>query len=251
MDFVDQILPGIDEYYMCRQKDCSMVCQATNWVNNSPNYQFRCPACGEQYRPWKDQSGYWPTNKVIFTYDEVNLQSGRAVLAAGSSDGTVGPNLVNVYPVIWPDTSTEQMKARIKAIFLDIDQDLLALEPKDRLGFVLENLSATAPHKAFQQFEFKPSTRAIIDDLNVVMGPKKKVAVRAPREGRLLGAQARGGVRLARAPPTGGLPSCVGSLHVARGLCRQKRLGDAALTQQSPCSSHSERDCGNRFVRGC
>jgi hypothetical protein len=173
MDFVDQILPGMDEYYMCRQRHCSMVCQAINWVNNHPNYQFRCPACGEQYRPWMSKPGYWPTNKVIFAYDEVNLQSGKAVVAPGSSDGPVGPNLVNIYPVVWPDTTTEQMKARIKAIFLDIDQDLLRLEPQARMTFVLENIRSTAPHKAFQHFDFLPSTRKTIDDLNDVLNQNK------------------------------------------------------------------------------
>jgi hypothetical protein len=166
MDFVDQILPGIDEYYMCRHKECSMVCRASEWVNNLPNYQYRCPACGEIYRPWMSKPGYWPTNKVIFTYDEVNLQSGKAVLAAGSSEGPVGKNTVSIFPVIWPDTATDLMKDRIKAIFLDLDKDILALEPKDRLGFVLENMGATAPHQAFEFFEFTPSTMAIIDNLN-------------------------------------------------------------------------------------
>ena len=173
MEFVDKVLPGLDEYYICRQKICSMVCLSTHWVHNNPNGQFRCPACGEQYRPWKEQPGYWKTNKVFVTYDDVGLQAGRAELAAGSSDGLAHKNQVMVFPVIWPDTATQVMMDRINGIFLDIDRDLLAVPPKDRLGYVLENLSVTAPHKAFQLYQFLPATKAIIDGLNAVQSEKK------------------------------------------------------------------------------
>ena len=47
MEFVDQVIPGLDEFFICRQKWCSTVCLSTNWVNNHPNGQHRCPRCGE------------------------------------------------------------------------------------------------------------------------------------------------------------------------------------------------------------
>jgi hypothetical protein len=173
MEFVDKVLPGLDEYYICRQKHCSLVCLSTHWVHNKPSGHYRCPACGEQYRPWTERLGYWKTNKVFVSYDEVGLQEGRAELAAGSSDGLAHKNLVMIFPVMWPDTATQVMIDRIKAIFLDIDKDVIALPPKDRLGYVLENLPAIPPPKFFQQYEFLPETKAHIDGLNACQSKNK------------------------------------------------------------------------------
>jgi hypothetical protein len=173
MELVDKVLPGVDEYYICRQKHCSMVCLSTHWVNNHPNGQYRCPACGGLYRPWHRRPSNWMTNKVFIAYDEVGLQEGKAELAAGSSDGLAHKNLVMIFPIMWPDTATQVLIDRIKAIFFDIEQELIALSPKDRLEFVLQNLSVTAPHKAFEQHQFLPETKAHIDYLNAVQGYKK------------------------------------------------------------------------------
>jgi hypothetical protein len=164
MDFVDQVLPGMDEYYMCRFKTCAMVCLAVNWVHNRPGGQYRCPSCGEQYRPWMEKPGYYKTNKVIFTYEHKNQQ--KPVLVPGSSDEAVSKKMVNVFPVIWPDTATAVLRDRIKAIFLDIDEKLLSLDPPDRMAFVLDTLQVTPPHKVFQHFKFKDDIRQMIDGVN-------------------------------------------------------------------------------------
>jgi hypothetical protein len=165
MDFVDKVLPGLDEYYMCRVRGCAMVCLAVNWVNNHPvGGQYRCPACGEQYRPWLNKQGYYKANKVIFTYEQENKH--QPLLVPGSSDGPVSKNVVNVFPVIWPDTATSMLRDRIKAISLDIDEKLLSLEPRDRMEFVLDTLKGTAPNKVFQHFKFKADIKKKIDELN-------------------------------------------------------------------------------------
>jgi predicted RNA-binding Zn-ribbon protein involved in translation (DUF1610 family) len=173
MELVDKVLPGVDEYYICRQKSCSMVCLSTHWVNNYPSGQYRCPACGEMYRPWNSRPSQWKTNKVYIAYDEVGLQVGKAELAAGSSEVLDHRNLVRIFPVMWPDTSTQVMIDRIKAIFLNIEQELIALPSKERLEVVLQNLSVTPPHKAFETHQFLPETKAHIDHLNAVQSYKK------------------------------------------------------------------------------
>ena len=166
IEFVDQVLPGLDEYFICRQKTCSLVCNSTNWIHNHPNGQYRCPACGEQYQAWKDQPGYWRTNKVYITYDEVGLQEGKAELAPGSSDGLAHTNQVMIFPLRWPEAATSVMIDRIKAIFWDIDTDLLAEAPKDRLTFVLNTIMTTLIIKAFGLKPLTAATKLVIDNLN-------------------------------------------------------------------------------------
>ena len=175
MDFVDHVLPGQDVYFICRQKHCSMLCLSTHWIHNHPNGQYRCPACGEQYRPWKELPGYWRTNKVWLTYDEVSPQAGRAELAPGSMDDLAHTNQVMILPVMWPDeTGVHDVVDRIRAILLDIDRDLSATPPEDRLGFVLEHLSLTAPTRAFERHPFLPEVKAAIDWLNAQQAPLNK-----------------------------------------------------------------------------
>jgi hypothetical protein len=164
--FVDHVLPGLKKYWICRQKICSMVCQTIYWIHNNPFNQYRCPACGTQYRPWKRQPGYWTTNMIYVSKDVVTLQAVHSGLAPCSSDGLALKNQVMIVPVMWPTTSDSELIDRIKVMFGDIDRELLALAPKDRLAFVSENLSKTQPHKAFELQEFSATTQATIDSLN-------------------------------------------------------------------------------------
>jgi hypothetical protein len=80
-----------------------------------------------------------------------------------------------ILPVMWPDTSKCGLVDRVAAIFFSLDQDLMALAPKDRLGFVLENLSVTAAHQAFEQHQFSPVQKANIGYVNANQGSKKAV----------------------------------------------------------------------------
>jgi hypothetical protein len=171
--FVDQVLPGLNKYWICRQKICSLVCQSIYWIHNSPLAQYRCPACGTLYRPWKKQPGYWPTNMVYVTNDRVTLHTVNAELAAGSSDGLAHKNQVMIIPVMWPNTSLSELIDYLKAMFLDFDRALLALPQKDRLTFALENLSKTQPHKFFELQQFSPTTKATIDSLNANLSANK------------------------------------------------------------------------------
>jgi hypothetical protein len=167
------VLPGLNKYWICRQKICSMVCQSIYWIHNSPLAQYRCPACGMQYRPWMKQPGYWTTNMIYVTNDGVALQAVNAELAPGSPDGLALKNQVMIIPVMWANTSLSELIDRIKAIFLDIDRELLAPPPKDRLTFVHANLSKTQPHKAFELKQFSATTEATIDSLNADLSANK------------------------------------------------------------------------------
>jgi hypothetical protein len=223
--FVEKVLIGLGDYFICRQKHCSMVCLSTHWVHNKPNGNYRCPACGEQYRPWKEQPGYWRANKVFVYYD-----AGRAELAAGSSDGLADNDQVMIFPVIWPDEAVQEIIDRFKAILLDINNDVIALPPQDRLGYVMENLPDTPRPCFFQQYEFLPETKAHIDEINARQSTNKKAWQydHIEKDG-YMGIKTWARAKLGRALRACGIPPRLGARHVARRQGRRRQLGHPDL----------------------
>jgi hypothetical protein len=165
VEFMAQVIPGLGDYYICRQKNCSLVCKSTNWIHNHPHGNRRCPACGELYSPWQALPGHWRTNKV-FIQDHRALQPDQVELASGSTDGLADTNPVMIFLILWPDTCPAVIVDRIKAIFLDIDQQLFALAPKDRLSFVIQHIAVDMPHKTFELRQLSQATKLFIDNLN-------------------------------------------------------------------------------------
>jgi hypothetical protein len=168
MEFVDQMLLGPDEYFICRQKHCKLVCHSTFWIHNHPEGQYRCPLCSEQYQPWEDLPGNVSANKVYVCVAEDVLQT--------SMDGLPCQSHVMIFPLRWPDMDNREMIQRCRRIFLDIDKQMLSRPPKDRLGFALEHLSLTAPYQPWVQRHFRPNTKDIIDHLNTQRGPHQPAA---------------------------------------------------------------------------
>jgi hypothetical protein len=170
-EFMDRVLTGLDDYFICRQKHCSMVCLSTHVLHNGEHY--RCPACGEQYRYFKQQPGYWEANRVVVYYNAVHVLEDRAELAAGSSDGLAVNDQVLIFPIIWPACTTEQIIDLFKTIELSINTDVNALPPQDRLRYVMENLRDTPRPLRFLQYEFLPETKAHIDEVNLCQSKRK------------------------------------------------------------------------------
>eukprot|EP00969_Alexandrium_andersonii_P104235 4600624-Alexandrium_andersonii.AAC.1 len=58
--WASEIVPGTDEFFLCRRRTCLTVCRNTDWATTDKNGRGhdRCPNCGEQFRPWKEQPGY-------------------------------------------------------------------------------------------------------------------------------------------------------------------------------------------------
>jgi hypothetical protein len=167
MEFVDQVLTGPDEYFICRQKHCKLVSHSDFWVHNHPDGQYLCPACSEKYQPWKDLPGNVAANKVFVCESEDQHQS--------TTDGLPDQAHAMIFPIRWPEMDNRMMISRCRRICLDIDKRLLSLPPKDRLGFVLEHLSLTAPFQPWDQRHFRPNTKDIIDHLNTQRGSHQPV----------------------------------------------------------------------------
>jgi DNA-directed RNA polymerase subunit RPC12/RpoP len=172
-EFVDQVLPGLERHMICRQKHCSMVCRWPWWIHNKPNEQYRCPACGEEFSPWKAKPTYWTTNMVFVIYDDVSLQQESDSLEPTELAGHLDKHQIMILPIMWPDTSKHLLMERVTAIFRSLDRDLKILAPKDRLGFVLRNLALDIPPRAWVNQRFSQNTQDNIDRLNDELDPRK------------------------------------------------------------------------------
>jgi hypothetical protein len=163
--FFSQVLPELEEYWFCRYDHCSMVSNSTCWIHDLPSGNFRCPHCGEQRRIYTEISNCWRTNKVLVINGQVAL--GDNELATGSSDGHAPATQVTIIPVQWPNISDSVLIQRIEDILSELDNELLAIHPKDRLTYVLENISSIPPsHTAWNMQHITPEVEATMDHLN-------------------------------------------------------------------------------------
>jgi len=55
--FIDEILPVITRFILCRHKTCGLITHASSWVKAAENDIYRCPKCTERYRPWVTRPG--------------------------------------------------------------------------------------------------------------------------------------------------------------------------------------------------
>jgi hypothetical protein len=63
--FIDEILPGISRFYLCRHKTCGLITHSSSWVKAKENDYYRCPKCTERYWPWKDTPGNMPAQTAV------------------------------------------------------------------------------------------------------------------------------------------------------------------------------------------
>jgi hypothetical protein len=72
--FLDEIVPGLSEYYICRRKGCQFFSLNTWWIPDCNRSLWRCPQCGQRYRAWKDQPTFVQCNKVLVACPEEDIK---------------------------------------------------------------------------------------------------------------------------------------------------------------------------------
>ena len=96
LEFADVVLPGIDEYYICRQRECRMLVRNTDWIHNlgRGGGHYLCISCGEQYRPWKMKPGYIKANEVWVAETYGVGEAHLTAAVTGPSEGRGGGGTV-------------------------------------------------------------------------------------------------------------------------------------------------------------
>jgi hypothetical protein len=63
--YLTVIAAGITESFVCRMPDCWYFGMNDQWIKRKCSWHFKCPACGEQYRPAADYKGSSDFSLVI------------------------------------------------------------------------------------------------------------------------------------------------------------------------------------------
>jgi hypothetical protein len=207
--FVSRIVPGLDEFFLCRRRECLFVCRNIDWIEETGGNHFACPRCGHQYRPWVQKAHMVTANKVLVCQvaDDGLLVQGQlppaasgspeasaAAAPAGSASGSpeaspAGPAPVPhfrfegvvcqpgsylVFPIVWAETTTTNLMNAFKAIMLDLDKQLAALPPKQRINYVIEKVAWGGHPNMFVHQRLTPDVVEHIDHINMCRGGVNK-----------------------------------------------------------------------------
>ena len=180
--WVDTVVAGINEYWICRFLDCLLITASVCWLKNGDGgWQFRCPACQRLYQPWVKTAGRIPAQKVLCLTDSAyhpplmlcddNMQPAPVEASmVRNACLTLGGTLVTTILSQWPDTSTENLINTLKAATLDIVENVrnqvreIPFEESEAKLLAL-NRSQVLPQQ-FQLFEFTREQQEWIDKKN-------------------------------------------------------------------------------------
>lgn len=130
--WVDTIVAGLNEFWICRHKPCLMVIPSVCWLKNGQGgWQFRCPACCRLYQPWVKSTGRIAAQKCLCIsdtpYHPPLMLSDSALsrvavepLVVRSACLRLDGSLLDCVLTEWPDTSTENLINTLKAAALGI-----------------------------------------------------------------------------------------------------------------------------------
>ncbi len=153
--FMSEIVTGLDEYYICRKKDCLFVGLNTDWIENGG--QYRCPSCTTRYQPWVQGQGLIPAQKMLVVHPHDTLDTALGSMEKGA---------VNFYLMEWQETSTQTLTNKFKEIALSLNEEIKNLTG-EQLLFVLRDLVRNTGQRGyFKHMEVSPMARSQIDHLN-------------------------------------------------------------------------------------
>ena len=73
---ITDIAKGVSVSIMCRHTNCFFYGMIDQWIKHVYFEEFRCPQCGQVYRPWTSGKHLLPVQKVVSMIDPAN---GKAV----------------------------------------------------------------------------------------------------------------------------------------------------------------------------
>ena len=139
LDFLHSITDTVHRFYMCRHSTCRAFSLNTCWAVNKYKTHFRCPRCGQQYRPWRQQPGYVPASHVW---------------VVESKDKNIPDTLIMS---VWPNTADDNWVYQMMELQAGLtEEDNL----KSESDLLTDIASLVAPASARFSFEHTPLSAA-------------------------------------------------------------------------------------------
>jgi hypothetical protein len=202
LDYASKIVPGLDEYYVCRVDECGYFAPNTMWVQefkantdecwlpleDDPNSwngkrvphdfvdvappvswdrgHYMCSMCLDRYEPWNPKNGYIPANKLLVCAPNGNEALARAL--------NMDPQEVRFWYVWWADTPQAILQRRLQEIALQLVQETKEMNYEELLRHCVKKINAQAERCYFQRFEFKDQHRQTLNNINAGLTGEKK-----------------------------------------------------------------------------
>jgi hypothetical protein len=128
LQFIDEIVPGLHRFFLCRHKTCGLITHSSSWVKAKENDYYRCPKCTERYWPWKDTPGNMPA------------QTAGVIEQEGKSTITL---------CTLPDTATKNLEDMLKIDENDLREELRGKD-LDYIMDCVKNLSRSSIPTRFE-----------------------------------------------------------------------------------------------------
>ena len=120
LSYVDTVVTGIDDFFICRRVRCMSFCYSTQWIEGSSHY--RCPACAGLYKPWasavKGGQGEQSGSETV---------AAQKIMVCHTAEPLPGlslkPGEVRYYLLEWADSKTEKLKDMLRETFCSVAQE--------------------------------------------------------------------------------------------------------------------------------
>jgi len=137
--YLTEIAHGVTISFMCRQKGCLFFGKNDQWIKHVESEHFRCPQCGERYRPWSFGKGEFPAQKVLHVVDPVT-------------------QVDCIIPCTWPGSDEDKWlnnMVEIRARDIQTDGDLRAFMERSAVN-LSELLTKVGTPLHFMRLEWNP-----------------------------------------------------------------------------------------------
>ena len=150
-----------------------MVVHAAHWIKRFECHQFRCPCCGERYRPWHASSfsvrksdAFIDAQKVLCLEDVASIATGVQDCAELFDMRKDAPSVDSMFLMQWPDTSTQSLIDKFMVITAQLHEEIRCKSDHEVIN-ELRILSERTCNPRFSRQQVSVQVLADIEDLNM------------------------------------------------------------------------------------
>lgn len=101
---LERVVPGLDEYFLRRQRECRNVFRNIGWIHNvtAGGGHYLCPG-RQRYKPWMEKQCYHKANNIWVT----DFQTGCIANPNERFRGANSELQYGVTPSLWADSAVE------------------------------------------------------------------------------------------------------------------------------------------------
>ena len=159
-EYVSKIVDGVDEFFICRKKNCRHIGPNHQWLKRLNHDRFRCPRCVMEQWPWVEKPDLVSANKA-FVFSDMNptvdehipelalttvLSEEMTQKVREMRGRTRGVEMILTQ---WPSSEVSGLITVFKEIQLQIQFELLKLDPTATNLLFVQELEKMKPTECY------------------------------------------------------------------------------------------------------